>query len=58
MLKQPGPQVVDHPLAGVDLHLRAVGRHQLVHHLQHHARDHDDDEKGQLIVVGQRRFRL
>ena len=30
MREQPAAQVVDHPLAGVDLHLRAVGRHELV----------------------------
>ena len=58
VLEQAGSQGVDHPLTGVDLHLRAVRRHQLFHHLQDHARDHDDDEKGQLVVVGQRGFGL
>ena len=33
--EQLAAQVVDHPLAGVDLHLRAVGRDELVDDLQH-----------------------
>ena len=42
MLEQPVAQVVDHPLPGVDLHLRAVRRDELVEHLQH---DAGDDER-------------
>ena len=45
VLEQPVAQVVDHPLAGIDLHLRAVGRHELVDDLQHHAGDDDDDQQ-------------
>ncbi len=54
MLEEPVPQVVDHPLARVDLHLRAVGRHELIHDLQHDAGDDDDDEQRHPIVVRHR----
>ena len=39
VLEQPPAQVVHHPLAGIDLHLRGVGRDELIDDLQHHARD-------------------
>ena len=45
MLEQPVAQVVDHPLSGVHLHLRAVRRDELVDDLQRDACDHDDDEQ-------------
>ena len=45
VLEQPVAQVVHHPLAGIDLHLRAVRGHELVDDLQHDAGDDDDDEQ-------------
>ena len=45
MGEQPVAQVVDHPLAGVDLDLRAVRRHELIHHCEHDAGDDDDNEQ-------------
>ena len=47
MVEQLVPQVVDHALAGVDLHLRAVRGHELIDDLQRDARD--DDGNQQLV---------
>ena len=55
VFEQPRAKVVDHPLPGVDLHLRPVGRHELVDHLQHDAGDHDRDEERELVVRRERR---
>ena len=44
MLEQAAAQVVHHPLAGIDLHLRGVGGDELVHDLQDDAADDDDDQ--------------
>ena len=49
--EQLAAQVVDHPLAGIDLHLRAVGRHQLVDHLQHDAGDDDEDQQPETVIA-------
>ena len=55
MLEQAPPQVVDHPLPGIDLHLRAVGRHELIRRLQHHAGDDDGDEQHEAVAALQHR---
>ena len=45
VLEEAAAQVVDHALAGIDLHLRGVGGHELVDDLQQHPGDHDQDEQ-------------
>ena len=50
MLEQTVPEVVHHPLAGIDLHLRPVRGDQLIDDLQDHAGDDDADEQRQPIV--------
>ena len=52
MLEQAVAQVVDHPLPGVDLHLRAVGRDELVDELQHHAGDDELTRRHERISQG------
>jgi hypothetical protein len=51
MVEELVAQVVDHPLAGVHLHLRAVRGHQLIHDLQHDAGDDDGNQQRRLAAV-------
>ncbi len=55
VLEQTRAQVVDHALPGVDLHLRAVRRHELVDDLQDHAGDHDRHQQRERVTAGHRR---
>ena len=49
--EQLAAQVVDHPLAGVDLHLGAVGRDELVHDLKQHAGDDDEHQQREPMAL-------
>ena len=51
MLEQPETQVVHHPLTGIDLHLRAIGGHELVEELQQDAGDDDRHEQRDRAVA-------
>ena len=55
VLEQAAPQVVDHPLTGIHLHLRAVHRNELVGDLQQHTGDHHDDEQRPRPAAGRHR---
>ncbi len=49
MLKQAVAEAVNHPLAGIDLHLRAVDGHGLARQLKHDAGDHERHEQRERI---------
>jgi hypothetical protein len=55
MVEQAAAEVVHHPLAGVDLDLRAVRRHELVRDLQQHAQDYEHDQQDEAVAAVDRR---
>ena len=55
VLEEPAAQVVHHPLARIDLHLRPVRRHELIDDLQEYARHDDRDEEREPMRRRERR---
>ena len=49
MLKEAVAQAVDHPLTGIDLHLRAVDGHGLARQLKHDAGEHECHEQHERV---------
>ena len=55
VLEEPVADRVDHPLAGIDLQLRAVGRHHLLGDLHQDAGHHDGHEQHEPVAAVHRR---